>query len=190
MRLAPDGPDGALIRCAAQAVLGLTLARVGILSLGEDHCGQSWKLARDLGQPAYESAAVRAHAQVLILGGQYDAAEFLCGEGIRLACGYGSAITAARFTLLLGRARQLGGEHGMAIGSFRAALETFRSLGCLTEELTAMSLLAACTEQAGQAGQAMAERQRLSEFVGGHSQRRNEATTAAALAASKAAGVG
>ena len=188
MRLAPGGPDGALTRCAAQTVLGLTLARIGILSLAEDHCRQSRRLAKELGQPAYESAAVRAHAQALILGGQHGAAEFLCGDGIRLAHEYGSEITAARFMLLLGRARQLGDDPAGAIGSLRTALETFRRLGCLAEELTALSLLAACTEQAGQAGQPAADRERLSQFAADQGAPDRAAATAAALAAAKVAG--
>ncbi len=183
MRRAGDGPDGDFTRCAAQSVLGLTFARVGILSRAEDHCRRSRQQARDLGQPAYESAAVRAHAQVLMLGGQYGAAEFLCGDGIRLARGYDSEITAARFMLLLGRARQLSGNSSAALGSLRAALDVFRGLGCLAEELTALSLLAACTEQAGTAGQAAVDRERLSEFVTNRAGLDPEATTAAALAA-------
>ncbi len=185
MRLAGDEPDGELTRCAAQAVLGLTLARIGILSLAEDHCRQSRRLARDLGQPAYESAAVRAQTQVLILSGQHGAAEFLCGEGIRLARGYGSEITAARFMLLLGRARQLGGNPSAAIGSLRAALDTFRSVGCLAEEVTALGLLAACSEQSGHTGQAAADRHHLSQFLDGQGQPDSEAKTSAALAACK-----
>ncbi len=191
MRLAPDGPDGELTRCAAQAVLGLTLARIGIVSLAEDHCRQSRRLAQELGQAVLESAAIRAHAQVLILAGQYGAAEFLSGEGIRLARGFGSDITAARFMLLLARARQLGDDPAGAVASLRAALETFRNLGCLAEELTTLSLLTACAEQAGQEGQdgqAPADRQRLSQFVAEQGAPDGVAAVAAALAAAKVTG--
>jgi DNA-binding SARP family transcriptional activator/tetratricopeptide (TPR) repeat protein len=188
MRLAGDRPEGELTRCAAQAVLGLTLGRIGILSEAEDHCRQSRQAACELSQPAYESAAVRAQAQVLILGGQYAAAERLCDEGITLARSYGSEITAARFMLLLGRARQLGRDPVAAISYLRDALDTFRNAGSLVEELTALSLLTACTEQAGQAGQAAAGRQRLSQFLAGRELPDTEAKAAAALAASKVTG--
>ncbi|MGO8959152.1 MAG: BTAD domain-containing putative transcriptional regulator [Streptosporangiaceae bacterium] len=188
MGLAGDGPDGELIRSAAQAVLGLTLARVGIVSLAEDHCRESRQVASELSQPAYEAAAVRAHAQVLILGGQYGAAEFRCGEGIRLARGYDSEITAARFMLLLGRARQLGGNPAAAIGSLRAALDTFRSVGSLAEELTALGLLTACTEQAGQVSQAVADRAQLSKFMANRGEQAPEASTGEAMAACRVSG--
>jgi DNA-binding SARP family transcriptional activator len=188
MRLAGDGRQGELTRCAAQAVLGLTLGRIGILSEAEDHCRQSRRAASELGQPAYESAAVRAQAQVLILGGQYAAAERLCDEGISLARSFGSEITAARFVLLIGRARQLSRDAVAAIGNLREALDTFRNVGSLVEELTALSLLAACTEQAGLASQAAADRHRLSQFLVGQDLPDTEAKAAAALAASKVTG--
>ena len=187
MRLAGDGPQGQLTRSAAQAVLGLALGRIGILSEAEDHCRQSRRAATELGQPAYESAAVRAHAQVLILGGQYAAAERLCGEGIGLARGYGSEITAARFMLLFGRARQLSRDPVAAISYLREALDTFRAVGSLVEELTTLSLLAACAEQAGQVSHAATDRQRLMQFLANQDQVDSDAKAAAALAASKVA---
>jgi DNA-binding SARP family transcriptional activator len=188
MRLAGDGPEGQLTRSAAQAVLGLALGRIGVLSEAEDQCRQSRRAAIELGQPAYESAAVRAHAQVLILGGQYPAAERLCDEGIGLARGYGSEITAARFMLLLGRARQLSRDPVAAITCLREALDTFREVGSLVEELTTLSLLAACAEQAGQVSHAAADRERLTQLLADQDQLDSDAKAAAALAASKVTG--
>jgi DNA-binding SARP family transcriptional activator len=183
MRLAGDGLDGELTRAAALAVLGLTLARVGMAGRAGELCRQSRQVARELGQPACESAAVRAHAQVLLLSGQFGAAGDLCRDGIRLAREYGSEITVARFLLLLGRARQLGADPVAAMDTFREALAGFRGVGSLVEELTATSLLAACARQAGFHQQAEADRQGLTQLLAGQGGADPEGKAAAAQAA-------
>ena len=93
------GPDGSLARCCATAVLGLTLARVGITHAGIEQCEQARADARQLQEPAYEAYATRALAQALMVSGQYPAAVSACGDGIELARQYGSDIAAARFLL-------------------------------------------------------------------------------------------
>jgi DNA-binding SARP family transcriptional activator len=125
-------PGAELTSCAARAVLGLTLARIGMTALAQAQCRSALAHARDLGQPAYETAALRALAQVLILGGDNAAASQLCEEGMSVARGYGSEVTAGRFLVLLGRARQRAGDRASAAASMREALDIFEraGLGC------------------------------------------------------------
>ncbi len=80
IRLAEPGDD--LAGCCASAVLGLTLARVGIVHAGLEHCHEALNQARRLREPAYEAYATRTIAQALILGGHYAAAMSACSDGI------------------------------------------------------------------------------------------------------------
>ena len=121
------GPDGYLARCCATAVLGLTLARVGITQAGIDQCEQARGDARQLQEPAYEAYAIRALAQALMISGQYEASARACAYGIELARQYGSDIAAGRFWLLLGRARQCDGDCAAAAASLQAAADIFRA---------------------------------------------------------------
>jgi DNA-binding SARP family transcriptional activator len=141
--------DGEFTRCAARAVLGVTLARVGMTRLAQEQCQYALKEARDLGEPAYEAAALRALAQVLILGRDHTAAAKACEMGASIAREYGSEVTAGRFLVLLGRARQRTGDWVSAAASLRAALEIFCTTDSAREEVTASSLLAACLRSAG-----------------------------------------
>ena len=144
IRLAGTADD--LARCCATAGLGLTFARIGIVHAGLEHCQQARTQARRLREPAYEAYAINALAQALIISGQYAAAINACSDGIQLARGYGSDVTAARFMLLLGRARQCDGDHKVAADSLRAAADSFKIAGLAIEEILARSMLAACNE--------------------------------------------
>jgi DNA-binding SARP family transcriptional activator len=145
---------GELTHCAARAVLGVTVARVGMTRLAQDQCRRALKDARDLGQPAYEAAALRALAQVLILSRDHAAAAQVCEAGAGIARDYGSEVTAGRFLVLLGRARQRSGDWASAAASLAEALEIFARAGSVAEEVTASSLLAACRRPAGDDGRA------------------------------------
>jgi DNA-binding SARP family transcriptional activator len=149
LRLAGQMADGQLTCCAARAVLGVTFARVGMTSLGHEHCLRALGEARDLGEPAYLTAALRALAQTLILGRDYSAAADRCEEGLSIARGYGSEVTAARFLVLLGRARQRSGDWTAAAANLDEARAIFGRVGSAAEEVTASSLLAACWRSAG-----------------------------------------
>lgn len=140
---------GELTRCAARAVLGLTLARTGMIILAQAQCRDALRQARDLGEPAYQAAALRALAQVLILSGDHAAASQVCEEGQSIARDYGSEVTAARFLVLLGRARQRAGDWASADASLREALDIFDRVGAVIEGVTVSSLLAACRRSAG-----------------------------------------
>jgi DNA-binding SARP family transcriptional activator len=149
LQLAGQADRGELTRCAVQAVLGLTFARMGITSRGLEDCRRALADARELDQPAYLTAALRAAAQALILAGQHTAAADLCAEGLSVARGYGSEIAAARFLVLLGRAGQRRSDWPAATASLAEAQAIFCELGSVTEEVTATSLLAACYRAAG-----------------------------------------
>jgi DNA-binding SARP family transcriptional activator len=149
LRLADGTTSADLVRCCATAVLGLTLARVGIASSGLERCQHALSEAARLGEPGYEAYATSALAQALIVSGAYSEAADACTDGIGLCERYGSRIAAARFRLLLGRAHQCLREHEAAAESFLAAAEVFRDLGLGIEEITARSMLAACLGSAG-----------------------------------------
>jgi DNA-binding SARP family transcriptional activator len=159
------GPDGDLARCCATSVLGLTLARVGITQAGIEQCEQARADARQLQEPAYEAYATRALAQALVISGQYPAAVSACGDGIELAWQYGSGIAAARFLLLLGRARQCDGDRAAAAPSLRAAADAFSAAGLTIEEVTARSLLAACHTADGNRGAAWIQVKEVTEIL-------------------------
>jgi DNA-binding SARP family transcriptional activator/tetratricopeptide (TPR) repeat protein len=149
VKLAGDGPSSELTRCCADSVIGLTLARVGIAGSGMCHLQRALGEARSLDQPAYEAHAIQGLAQALVITGQYNAAASLCGEGIRLATGIGSEITAARFMLVLGRAHQRSGDLTSAADSFLEAADVFGKAGLVIEEVTARSMLAASSSSVG-----------------------------------------
>jgi DNA-binding SARP family transcriptional activator len=159
------GPEGDLARCCATAVLGLTLARVGMTQAGIEQCQQAQTDARQLRQPAYEAYATRALAQGLILGGLYTAAASACGDGIELARQHGSDIAVARFMLLLGRARQCDGDRVAAAASLQSAAEIFMAAGLPIEEVTARSMLAACRTADGDRGEAAVQVQQVSQIL-------------------------
>ena len=148
LRLAGGTTRGDLARCCATAVLGLTLARVGIASTGLEHCQRAVSEAARLGEPAYQAYATRAMAQVLIVSGAHPAAADACRDGISLCERYGSDVAAARFMLLLGRANQCIGDRQAAANSFLAAAEVFRDCGLGIEEVTARRMLAAYADSA------------------------------------------
>jgi DNA-binding SARP family transcriptional activator len=159
------GPDDDLARCSATAGLGLTLARVGIVGGGLEQCQQARNQARLLREPAYEADTTRTMAQALIISGRYSAASNVCSEGIKLAQEYGSDVTAARFMLLLGRARQCDGDRGMAAQALRAAAESFRTAGLAIEEVMARSMLAACKDADGDRADAAARVEEVRQIL-------------------------
>ncbi len=144
VRLADCARSGDLARCCATAVLGLTLARIGIASAGIERCVHAVSEARRIGEVAYEAYATQAMGQALIVSGAYAAAADACGSGIRLCERFGGQIAAARFRLLLGRAQQCLRDYESAGESFRVAAGVFREAGLGIEEITARSMLAAC----------------------------------------------
>ena len=156
VKLAGEGPGSELVRCCAATVLGLTLARVGIAGRSIDLCHRALAEARTLREPAYEAHAMRTLAQALILSGQHAAAATICRDGVRLARGYGSEITAARFMLLVGRACQCDHDPKAAEDSLRTAAEIFGHAGLAVEEMTARSMLASCNKSCGDHRQAAA----------------------------------
>ena len=143
LQLAGGTPGGDLARCCATAVLGLTLARVGIASAGLEHCQHAVSEAMRLGEPAYEAYATRAMAQVFIICGSYCEAADACRHGTSLCERYGGEVAAARFRLLLGRANQCMGDGQAAAKCFIEAAEVFRDRGLHIEEITAHGMLAA-----------------------------------------------
>jgi DNA-binding SARP family transcriptional activator len=149
IRLAGAGRAGDLARCCATAVLGLTLARVGIAHGGVERCQHARTQARRLREAAYEAYAIRALAQALIVSGQYAAAASACGDGIELAQGYGSDVAVARFLLLRGRACQCDGDWTAAAESLQSAAGMFREADLAIEELMARAMLAACRPGGG-----------------------------------------
>jgi DNA-binding SARP family transcriptional activator len=138
-----------MTRSIANAVLGLALARVGIMSRGSDYCERALDSAKSLGAPAYEAAATMALAQVCLLSGDYAGAVPLCVEGIRTCRMYGSEITAGRFLVLFGRSLQRVNDTTRAIERLEEALEIFRRLNTPVDELTAASILALCKHASG-----------------------------------------
>ncbi len=156
---------GWLTRCAARAVLGVTLARVGMTRLAQEQCRCALSEARDLGQPAYEAAALRALAQVLLLSRDHAAASELCEVGASIARDYGSDVTAGRFLVLLGRARQRAGEWVSAAACLHEALEIFSRTGSVIEEVTASTLLATCQRSAGDNIEATAATEHIKQVL-------------------------
>jgi tetratricopeptide (TPR) repeat protein len=163
--LAADRARSDLVHCCALTVLGLTLARIGMCDKGAQHCRQARGDARAAGQPVYESYAIRALAQVLILNGDYDQAANLCHDGIKLASAYGSAVDVARFGLVLGRARHCGLDHERAMDSLGVAADAFREAGLVLDEVTARSMLAACSTSAGHQQASAAQVEQVSEIL-------------------------
>jgi DNA-binding SARP family transcriptional activator len=147
-QLAGDGPEGTLVRCCALTLLGLTLARVGMVDGGARYCLQARADAHSLDEPVYEADAARALAQVLILSGDYHRAIDVCQEGISLARGYGGTVDIARLELVAGRARQCNLDYAEATVSLRAAADAFRDAELILDEVTARSVLAACCRSA------------------------------------------
>jgi DNA-binding SARP family transcriptional activator len=143
-RLAGDGRLGTLVRCCALTLLGLTLARVGMVDGGARYCQQARDDAHTLGEPVYEAHAAQALAQVLILRGDYHLAIEVCEEGISLARGYGGTVDMARLELVAGRARQCNFDYSEATELLGAAADVFRNAGLILDEVTARSMLAAC----------------------------------------------
>ncbi len=143
-QLAGDGPSGTLVRCCAMTLLGVTLARMGMVQGGARYCQQARADGHALGEPIYEAHAAQALAQVLILKGAYHRAIDVCEEGISLARGYGGNVDVARLELVAGRARQCNLEYAEATVSLRAAADVFRDADLILDEVTARSMLAAC----------------------------------------------
>jgi DNA-binding SARP family transcriptional activator len=144
-----DDRESTMARCTALAVLGLALARVGIMSRGADYCDRSMNCAKDLGEPAYEAAATMALAQVRVLSGDYAGARPLCLDGITTSHMYGSEVTAGRFLVLLGRALQRLNDTARAIDCLEEAIDIFRRVDTPVDELTAASMLALCKHAPG-----------------------------------------
>jgi DNA-binding SARP family transcriptional activator len=145
-QLTENGPRGLLVRCCALALLGITLARIGIVDRGTRHCEQARADAHALGEPVYEAQAAQAQAQVHIIGGDYNRAIDVCEEGISLADGYGGVVDQARLQLVAGRARQCNREYAAAMANLRSAADAFRNAGLIMDEITARSMLAACCQ--------------------------------------------
>ncbi len=147
-QLAGDGPRCTLVRCCALSLLGVTLARMGVVDGGARHCKRARGDAHALGEPVYEAHAAGAQAQVLILSGDYHQAIDVCAEGISLAREYGGIVDAARLELIAGRARQCSLDYAAATMSLGAAADAFRDAGLILDEVTARSMLAACCRSA------------------------------------------
>jgi DNA-binding SARP family transcriptional activator len=141
--------ESALARCIADTALGLTLARVGIMSRGSDYCERALRAAKSLGEPAYEAAATMALAQVRVLSGDYTGVEPLCIDGVTTCNMYGSEIMAGRFLVLLGRALQRLNDTTRAISCLEEALNIFRLANTPMDELTAVSILTLCKHAPG-----------------------------------------
>ncbi len=165
LRLADGATSGDLVRCCATAVLGLTLARVGIASTGLERCRHAVSEAKRLREPAYEAYATRALAQVLLVSGAYSEAADACANGINLCEHHGSQIGAARFRMLLGRIYQCLPERQVAAENFLTAAEVFRDCGLGIEEITARSMLAACIDSADNPVEAAAHVSELSRIL-------------------------
>ena len=148
-QLASDGPRGRLVHCCALTLLGITLARMGMVDRGARYCQQARADAHTLAEPIYEAHAAQALAQVLILSGDYRRAIDVCEEGISLARGYGGTVDMARLALVAGRAHQCNRDYAAAAMSLRAAADVFRAADLIVDEVTARSMLAACCRSAG-----------------------------------------
>jgi DNA-binding SARP family transcriptional activator len=142
-QLAGDGPRGTLVRCCALTLLGVTLARLGMVDVGARHCQQARADAHELGEPVHEAHAARALAQVLILKGDHHRAVEVCEEGMSLARGYGGVVDLARLELVAGRARQCNLDYAEAAVRLGAAADVFRDAELVLDEITARSMLAA-----------------------------------------------
>jgi tetratricopeptide (TPR) repeat protein len=148
-QLAGDGTRGRLVRCCALTLLGITLARMGMVEGGARYCQRARADAHTLAEPVYEAHAAQALAQVLILRGDYRWAIDVCEEGIGLARGYGGTVDVARLELVAGRARQCNRDYAEATVSLRAAADVFRDADLMLDQVTAGSMLAACCRLAG-----------------------------------------
>lgn len=165
MSLVTGLPHAGLVQCLAQSVLGLTLARIGACASAVRHCRQARSAARSTGEPVYEAYATMTLAQVLILSGDTDRAADMCLEGIRLARGYGSAVDAARFELVLGRARQCSADYKEAVRILEPAANVFQQARLVLDELTARSMLAACGWSAGEETTAAGQSELVSHLL-------------------------
>jgi DNA-binding SARP family transcriptional activator len=143
LQLAGDGPRGTLVRCCALSLLGITLARMGMVAVSLGHCEKARSDAHSLSEPVYEVHAAQAQAQVLLLSGDYDRAVEVCTEGVSLTRHYGGIVDAARLELIAGRGRQCRRDYAAAAVSLGAAADTFRDAGLIVDEVTARSMLAA-----------------------------------------------
>jgi ATP/maltotriose-dependent transcriptional regulator MalT len=148
-QLASDEPTGRLVHCCALTLLGITLARIGMVDRGARYCQQARADAHTVAEPIYEAHATQALAQVLILSGDYCRAIDVCEEGISLARGYGGTVDIARLELVAGRARQCNLDYAEAAVSLSAAADVFRDADLTVDEVTARSMLAACCRSAG-----------------------------------------
>jgi tetratricopeptide (TPR) repeat protein len=165
IELSATGPCSGLERCAALAVLGLTLARIGACGAAVRHCQQAREDARSMHEPIYEAHATQALAQVLILKGDYNQAAALCVEGINLARRYGSDVDAARFGLVLCRARQGTADTEAAIPILRTAVDVFSDAGLILDEITARGLLATSCNSAGDQAAAASQAERITNLM-------------------------
>ncbi len=156
-QLVGDGPLGTLVRCCALTLLGLTMARMGMVDGGARHCERARADARTLGEPVFEAHSAQAQAQVLVLSGDYHRAIDVCEEGISLARGYGGVVDVARLELVAGRARQCSLDFAAATVSLRAAAGVFRDVGLIMDEVTARGMLAACCRSAQRGPSAAAQ---------------------------------
>jgi DNA-binding SARP family transcriptional activator len=190
MSLAAGLPSAGLVQCAALSLRGLTLARIGACASAVRHCDQARSAARSLGEPVYEAHADTSLAQVLILGGETERAADVCLEGISLAREYGSLIDVARFGVVLGRARQLSADNGAAVRALAPAVSVFQQAGLVVDELTARSMLAACSRSAGDEASAAAQSELVDQLIARHGSNDARSRTATAdLACALAASV-
>ena len=171
MSLVAGLPRAGLVQCAALSVLGLTLARIGACAGALRHCQQAQSAARSLGEPVYEAHATMTLAQVLIMSGDSDRATDVCLGGISLTREYGSPVDAARFGLVLGRARQCCTDYEAAIRALAPAADVFQKAGLVLDELTARSMLAACGWSAGDKATGAAQSELVSQLLARHGSR-------------------
>lgn len=137
MQLADDGPRGTLVRCCALWLVGLTLARMGIVDGGARSCEQARAAAHSLGEPVYEVHAIQAQAQVLVLTGDYQRAARVCAEGIGIARGYGGVLDVARLELIAARAGSGSLGQVAATVTVDAAAEALRDAGLILDDVSA-----------------------------------------------------
>jgi DNA-binding SARP family transcriptional activator len=168
LRIAADGRRGALVRSCALALLGLTLARIGVCDGGVRYCQQARSEAHAQGEPVYEVHAAQALAQALLLSGEYYPAVQVCDEAIGLARGYGGLVDVARLELVAGRARQRSRSPKAAADSLSAAADVFRAAGLILDEVTARSMLAACRRSAQHTAAADAQAGLVSQVLAGN----------------------
>jgi DNA-binding SARP family transcriptional activator len=161
-------PCAGLVECLARSVIGLTLARIGACASAVRHCQQAQSAARSMGEPVYEAHATMTLAQVLILSGDSDRAADACLEGVSLARGYRSAVDAARFELVLGRARQCSSDNEAAVRVLESAANVFREARLVLDEVTARSMLAACGWAAGDESTAAGQAELVSHLLARH----------------------